>query len=253
MAAITLSAFLLFQIQPILARQLLPLYGGTPALLSSCLLTFQTLLLVGYLYGWVLSRQSLQAQRAIHAFALVAAVGTLSTDPQNIPSEYASHELTVAFQIMGTVGLAYLLLSATSTLVQGWYVAASNDRAPERLFALSNLASLGGVICLPVSGGAKPLDPRAGSALGIWIRRCSATSHHRCLHGASERSLGEPGGNSVFSAGKNRAPLAISLSTRIYPSVCHHEPTLPGVGPGSLSVGCPARHLPPFIRAYLRE
>src|SRR5262245_13011478 len=150
-ATIFVSAFLLFLVQPIVAKQILPWFGGSAAVWTTCVFFFQFLLLAGYAYAhaiirWLPPRLQLVLHLALLAVSLaslpiVAAGGwkpTGSEDPG----------LRILGLLVVTVGLPYFLLSTTSPLVQAWY--ARRFDSPYRLFALSNLASLAALLCYPV-------------------------------------------------------------------------------------------------------
>src|SRR5229473_2827818 len=113
-ATIFLSAFLLFLVQPLLAKQILPWFGGAAIVWTLCMVFFQFVLLLGYAYAhWLAGRGSGRRQAAIHIALLFA-----------------------------TVGMPYFLLSATSPLAQAWFARAFPGSSPYRLFALSNFASM---------------------------------------------------------------------------------------------------------------
>lgn len=140
--AVFLASFLLFLVEPIAAKQLLPVFGGSAAVWITCLVFFQTALLVAYLYAHWLARRS---QWAVHFCLLVlAAVAALawSTRAVNSPSA-AQHPVSAIFAALSlSIGLPFLMLGATSPLLQVWWARIETGRIPYRLFALSNLASL---------------------------------------------------------------------------------------------------------------
>ena len=158
--AIFLSAFLLFQVQPIVGRHLLPWFGGTPAVWTTCLLFFQTLLFAGYLYADLLSRLPPRRQRRIHTALLLLAglqigsfvlfFGTPLAPPRRFePAGSGLPALRILALLATSVGLPYFLLSATGPLLQSW---AARLPAPERvwrLYALSNLGSLLALLAYP--------------------------------------------------------------------------------------------------------
>ena len=142
-ATIFLSAFLLFQVQPMVGKLVLPWFGGSAGVWTTCLLFFQTLLLLGYLYSHLVVRHlSQKGQIRVHGGLLLAALLTLPLrlHPFFRPlggNEPLGHLLGL---LTLTVGFPYLLLSTTGPLVQAWV--ARRGRIPYRLFALSNLASM---------------------------------------------------------------------------------------------------------------
>jgi len=151
-AALFLSAFLLFQVQPLAGKELLPWFGGSAALWSACLLFFQAVLFLGYLYAHLLStRLSPRRQGIVHlallavalAFLPIAAGAAWKPPDQSLPVPRI-----LAF-LAATLGLPYFLLSANGPLLQRWYTLRS-PAAPWRLYALSNAGSLLGLLSYPV-------------------------------------------------------------------------------------------------------
>jgi SAM-dependent methyltransferase len=147
------SAFLLFLVQPIIAKQILPWFGGSASVWATCLVFFQTTLLLGYAYAdFVVRRLRPRVQVKLHVALLVTSLATLPI----VPSAYwkpAGTENPI-FLILGllvaTIGLPYFLLSTTSPLVQAWFARRFPSRNPYRLFALSNLASLLALLGYPL-------------------------------------------------------------------------------------------------------
>lgn len=149
---ILLSAALLFLVQPMLAKQLLPYFGGGAAVWTACMLFFQSLLLAGYGYAHLLSRYlTPRQQRLVHSSMLIMAVVSLPLLWQaNInPDVSASPLAAILVLLTFTVGLPYLVLSATGPLLQHWFASRFPLRSPYRLYALSNLGSLGGLLAYP--------------------------------------------------------------------------------------------------------
>ncbi len=142
---IFLSAFLLFSIQPIVARQLLPLYGGTPALWTACLLFFQAVLIVGYQYAHRLSRVPLGSQRLDHTLILLLPLVAQVWAGNVEVGEGGDPTWSVMKRLLLLCGLEAIALSATSPLLQQWYVGAS----PYRLYAVSNAGSLLALLAYP--------------------------------------------------------------------------------------------------------
>ena len=145
----TLGAFLLFLVQPMAARFLLPWFGGAPSVWSTCLLFFQAALLAGYAYAHVTRRLGPRRQAQLHIALLVLAIGTLPITPSAAwkPADAGSPAGRILLLLAATVGLPYLLLAATAPLVQDWF--AHTRRVPYRLYALSNLGSLLGLVAYP--------------------------------------------------------------------------------------------------------
>ena len=150
---IFLSAFLLFQVQPIVAKIILPWFGGSAAVWSTCMLFFQVVLLLGYVYAhWLHSKLAPRKQAAIHAAALALSLATLPILPNALWKSTAVG--LASLRILGllavTVGLPYFLLSSTSPLLQAWYARTHKGAVPYRLFALSNFASMLALVSYPL-------------------------------------------------------------------------------------------------------
>jgi hypothetical protein len=145
-SAVFLAAFLLFLVEPIAAKQLLPAFGGSAAVWLTCLVFFQTALLAGYAYAHWLARPSRQREHlALYiALLLCAALSALVWSFRQGSFRYtSSHPFAMIFlALLLSIGLPFLLLASTSPLLQAWLARLEPDRIPYRLFALSNLASL---------------------------------------------------------------------------------------------------------------
>jgi SAM-dependent methyltransferase len=141
---IFLSAFLLFVVEPMAAKQLLPTLGGSSAVWTTCLVFFSVMLLLGYLYAhWISVRFTPARQAVIHILLLTVALLVLGIHIRPSPEAVTYHPALTVFRVLATViGLPYLALSATTPLLTGWYAGSFEGRAPYGLFALSNLASL---------------------------------------------------------------------------------------------------------------
>ena len=147
------SAFLLFQVQPLLGKMILPWFGGSAGLWIVCLLFFQFVLLLGYLYAHLLTRRfRARTQTRIHAALLCASLLVLPILPKDSwrPSTPFDPALHILLLLGATVGLPYFLLSATSPLLQAWYARKDADAAPYRLYAVSNIGSLLALVSYPV-------------------------------------------------------------------------------------------------------
>jgi hypothetical protein len=121
---IFLSAFLLFQIQPIMGKMLLPWFGGGASVWSACMVFFQTTLLGGYLYAhWLHDKLKPRRQALVHAGLLLASLLLLPArpDPAWKGVNLVQPALAVLGVLAGSVGLPYLLLSTTGPLLQAWY------------------------------------------------------------------------------------------------------------------------------------
>ena len=142
---IFVSAFLLFLVQPIIAKQILPWFGGSAAVWTTCLVFFQCMLLAGYCYvDWTTRRLSARRQAGLHLALIVIALLFLPIIPDISwkPGGEDDPGLRILLLLAATIGLPYFLISTTSPLVQAWFSSSQPGTSPYRLFALSNLASL---------------------------------------------------------------------------------------------------------------
>ncbi len=149
---IFLSAFLLFQVQPLIAKIILPWFGGSAAVWSAALLFFQLVLLAGYAYAHCSIRfLRAKAQMLTHAGLLAISCALLPILPSEKwkPAEAGDPTLRILLLLAATIGLPYFLLSSTSPLLQAWYVRRSGSGMPYRLFALSNFGSMLALISFP--------------------------------------------------------------------------------------------------------
>jgi hypothetical protein len=149
---IFLSAFLLFVVEPMAAKQLLPTLGGSSAVWTTCLVFFSVVLLLGYLYAhWIASRLTPAQQAVVHILLLTAALLMLGVHIRPSPAATSYHPALTVFRVLAVViGLPYLALSATTPLLNTWYAASFGGSSPYRLYALSNLASLLALACYPL-------------------------------------------------------------------------------------------------------
>jgi SAM-dependent methyltransferase len=151
-ATIFLSSFLLFLVQPLIARLILPWFGGSAAVWTTCMLFFQVLLLAGYAYAHFLIRK-IEGRTApvIHTVLLAAAVAMLPIAPSEAWKPAGEDEpISRILLLLGaSVGLPYFLVASTSPLLQAWFARARPGDNPYRLFAISNLASLVALVGYP--------------------------------------------------------------------------------------------------------
>ena len=151
-AAIGLGAFLLFLVQPMAARFILPWFGGGPTVWSACLLFFQVALLAGYGYAHLSRRLSLRRQAQLHLALLFLAALTLPIAPSPAwkPVDAAAPAARILALLALTVGAPYVVLAATAPLLQDWFARAGSGAAPYRLYAWSNAGSLVALLAYPV-------------------------------------------------------------------------------------------------------
>lgn len=151
-ATIILSAFLLFLVQPIIARQILPWFGGSAAIWTTCMVFFQVTLLAGYAYSDMLIRSVAPRRQAlIHSGLLLASLACLPIIPSEIfkPDNAGNPIGRILLLLALTIGLPYLMLSTTGPLVQAWFTRCFPRGSVYRLYALSNAASMAALICYP--------------------------------------------------------------------------------------------------------
>jgi len=160
------SAFLLFLLQPIVAKEILPWFGGSAAVWTTCLVFFQTTLLLGYGYAdFSVRRLAPRAQVRLHLVLLVASLAVLPIIPGAFwkPTGQESPIWLILGLLAITIGLPYLVLSTTSPLIQAWFARSHPARSPYRLFALSNLASMLALLGYPFL-----LEPWVATRLQAW-------------------------------------------------------------------------------------
>jgi hypothetical protein len=143
---IFVSAFLLFQVQPLISKFILPWFGGSPAVWTTAMLFFQCTLFLGYVYSHLLfCRLSLARQVRVHIVLLaLASVMALFVIPLEVLKPKGTEDPTLQILLLLTVcvGLPYAVLSTTGPLIQAWFSRAYPGQSPYRLFSLSNLGSL---------------------------------------------------------------------------------------------------------------
>jgi hypothetical protein len=149
---IFLSAFLLFLVQPVVAKQILPWFGGSAAVWTTCMVFFQSILLAGYAYADFTVKLGLRRQAMVHAalLALSLALLPILPDPSWKPTGDAEPIGRILLLLTATIGLPYFLLSSTTPLLQAWYWQRFRSDVPYRLFALSNFASMLALLGFPV-------------------------------------------------------------------------------------------------------
>ena len=151
--AIFTGAFLLFLVQPLIGKYILPWFGGSPGVWTTCLLFFQCVLLAGYAYAHLLTTFLQPRQQAItHLAVVAAALATLPIIPNEElkPVGEGDPILQILLVLSRTIGLPYLALSATGPLMQAWFARAHPGDSPYRLYALSNIGSLLALLAYPV-------------------------------------------------------------------------------------------------------
>ena len=150
-ATILTGSFLLFLVQPMVARMALPQLGGAPNVWNSAMLVYQALLLAGYAYAHRLSRLPLRRQAAIHIGLLLVAALTLPIAIANLAPPRAGNEAWwVPLLFFASVGPVFFLVSAQAPLMQRWFAVHPDAGEPWALYAASNLGSFAGLLAYPL-------------------------------------------------------------------------------------------------------
>ena len=147
---ILVGSFLLFQVQPMVARMVLPKLGGAPAVWNSAMLVYQALLLGGYAYAHWLGRFQVRRQAMIHvALLLVAALWLPIGIAAIAPPAPGQEALWVPLLLLASIGPVFFAVSAQAPLIQRWFAADARAGDPYYLYAASNLGSFAGLISYP--------------------------------------------------------------------------------------------------------
>ncbi|MDG2333715.1 MAG: ferrichrome ABC transporter permease [Myxococcota bacterium] len=151
-AVVFASAFLIFLVQPMVGKRILPWFGGAPTVWILCLAFYQSALFLGYAYAHCLIRfVPIRAQVAIHALMSAAAMAVLPVLPGEgwQPAAAADPGLRIVVMLAVNVGLPFIVLAATGPLTQAWFVSVAPGRSPYGLYAVSNLGSLMALLGYP--------------------------------------------------------------------------------------------------------
>jgi spermidine synthase len=158
---ILVSAFLLFQVQPIISKKILPWFGGSPAVWTTCVLFFQLVLLAGYAYAhWLIRMVSPRWQGPVHLVVLglalltfpITPAGYWNINPSDLwkPPDGNYPAARILLLLAAKVGAPFFVASTTGPLVQAWFSRLFPGRSPYRLYALSNVGSLAALLTYPV-------------------------------------------------------------------------------------------------------
>lgn len=168
--AIFLGAFLLFAVEPLVAKMILPWFGGSAAVWIACLLFFQIALLAGYLYAHLLTNYLAAAQAwRVHISLLAFSLLLLPIGPGDYwkPREAAEPLTDILALLAATIGLPFLLLASTGPLLQAWRSRgddADDPHAVYRFYALSNVGSLLALLAYPAV-----FEPFLPTRMQSWI------------------------------------------------------------------------------------
>lgn len=207
-STILLSAFLLFLVQPIIAKQILPWFGGTSAVWTTCLVFFQVVLLAGYTYSHLITRYLAPKRQAqLHIALLALSLVFLPIIPSEAlkPAAGADAAVRIVVLLMTTIGLPYFLLSSTGPLLQKWVAPRFPEKSVYRLFALSNFGSLIGLLAFPFA-----IEPFSTArtqsiawsvayalfaiacALSAWKAQTSVSSEAATVRATADEPIGAP-------------------------------------------------------------
>ena len=203
------SAFLLFLVQPVIAKQILPWFGGSAAVWTTCLVFFQAALLAGYAYSDLTTRKlKPRAQVMLHIALLVASLAVLPivADVSWKPAGDEDPGARILGLLFATIGLPYFLLATTGPLVQAWFARTFPSGTVYRLFALSNLASMLALISYPFAF--EPWITTATQAYGwtsgyaLFVLLCGASA----LYSLHDAGAPVAASSAIAPAAQNDAP-----------------------------------------------
>ena len=232
---ILLSSFLLFLVQPIIAKQILPWFGGSAGVWTISLVFFQVVLLLGYSYAhWLTRWRAGSRQFVLHMVLLLVSGLTLPiiAGPFWKPMHNDEPVLQILGLLAATVGLPYFLLASTAPLLQTWLrgtTSTAEVHSIYRLFALSNFGSLVGLLSYPFA-----IEPFATVQMQAWVWSCAYALFVVCLLSYVLRRRWFPDVNhlqTISGAGLERAPApgayaywigCAALGSILLLSVTHH-------------------------------
>lgn len=218
------GAFLLFLVQPLLGKYLLPWFGGGPGVWTVCLLFFQTALLVGYAYAHLISsRLRLRSQVVVHGALLALSCAFLPIIPEERwqPAPTDEPALRILVLLAVTVGLPYVVLAATGPLLQRWFTQTRRGETPYRLYALSNAGSLLALVAFPF--GFEPLAARSTQAwlwsggMAAFAVLCGACAWRVWREDTPGRAMEKPPAEASSAA--ERTPVRVVLAWLMLPAV----------------------------------
>jgi len=209
------SAFLIFLVQPLVAKRIVPWFGGVPAVWSLCLAFYQTTLFAGYAYAYLLiARANPRVQLLLHAAAVGAAVFVLPVLPGDAwrPDGSGDPSAKIVAMLVANVALPFFVLAATGPLVAVWFSRRYPGRSPYPLYAVSNLGSLVALVVYPFALEPRlPLSTTGGlwsgafAATGVAVIACAA------LASRSGVSASDPAADSQGAAPASRIALWVLL------------------------------------------
>lgn len=209
---IALSAFLLFQVQPLISKFILPWFGGSPSVWTTAMLFFQCALCGGYFYAFLLSRRCAPARQTWIHLALLAgaawAAAYVIPGAELKPVGDEDPALRIIVLLSLSVGLAYFFLATTGPLIQHWYARAYPGRSAFRLYALSNAGSLFALLSFPYLF--EPYfalqDIGRGWTLGFWAFAALCAASVLLNHVLPHQDLPEQDAAPASAGSANPAP-----------------------------------------------
>jgi SAM-dependent methyltransferase len=215
MVTILAGSFLLFLVQPMVARMALPRLGGAPNVWNSAMLVYQALLLAGYAYAHALSRLPITRQALVHLGVLVLAGLTLPIGLAKIaPPAPGSEALWVPWLFVLSIGPVFFAVSAQAPLMQRWFAASPAAGDPYPLYAASNLGSFAGLLAYPLL--AEPLLPLGtqswGWAVGYALLVALVAVAALARRGAVTPSIASAAPERAAAPGARRILLWLALS-----------------------------------------
>ena len=235
-ATILVSSFLLFLVQPIIAKQILPWFGGSAAVWTTCLVFFQLALLGGYAYSDFSSRLRPRTQANLHIMLLLVSLVSLPIVAGTAWKPVGDED--PIFRILGllaaTIGLPYFMLSTTGPLVQSWFAREHTDPATAkrvyRFFALSNFGSLVGLLAYPFAietwVSTKVQAWGWSAAYALFVVLCAASALRARRTEAPAFAAAAPAAESAMQA----VDAAGVLDTLVAPGTADAPPASPGAG-----------------------
>ncbi|MGZ8851424.1 MAG: hypothetical protein ACXW3E_13995, partial [Thermoanaerobaculia bacterium] len=200
------SAFLMFLLEPMIARMVLPQLGGAPAVWNTCLVFFQVMLLGGYAYAHGTTRWlGVRRHIAVHSIVLLLPLLVLPFSLHQAPPDSSDSPFGwLLLALFGSIGLPFFALSTSAAVLQKWFSATDDESAgdPYFLYAASNLGSFIALLAYPLAvepmlrlqdqarlwttGYALLVLLSLACAAVVWRRGTASAAHHRSAVAASE-------------------------------------------------------------------
>jgi hypothetical protein len=192
-----LSAFLLFQVQPMISKFILPWFGGSPAVWTTAMLFFQTTLFAGYVYSHLVGRHVAQERQPVLHLAVLGVASLLALfvlpDPSFKPTGDEAPVFKILTILAASVGIPYFCLATTGPLLQHWYAGMAGGQSVWRLYALSNVGSFLALLSFPYIFEPWLTLPAIGSlwTWGFWLFAlcCGAIAWRVLRHGTGSPSI----------------------------------------------------------------